>query len=72
MRDKIKSKLVDLGFLVLALCLVLGGLHLYNRLEAHNVLVKSLVDLVQAQQKAIQQQQAQRGIPSPPPAPEQK
>jgi hypothetical protein len=49
-KERLKQKLVDLGLLIIAVAVVVAGVSIYNRLEAHNKLVEALVDLVKQQQ----------------------
>lgn len=63
MKAELKKRMLDLGMLILAISLVVGGLSIYNRLERHNMLVDQIVEILQRQNAAAQAQQA-TGRPS--------
>jgi len=54
MKADILKRLIDFIFYALIVGAGVGGYHIYNRLEAHNQLVRSLVELIDSQRATIE------------------
>lgn len=55
MKEKIKKRLLDLAFLVLAMAVGLGSFYVYANIRAHQQLDAAFIELIKASQPNVEQ-----------------